>query len=35
MKELVSELIRPLHIAPKRHSKYLIGLAMLGYVVYI
>jgi SPX domain protein involved in polyphosphate accumulation len=35
MKELVSELIRPLHISPKRHSKYLIGLAMLGYVVYI
>ena len=35
MKEEVSELIRPLHITPKRHSKYLIGLAMLGYVVYI
>ncbi len=35
MKELVSELIRPLHISPKRHSKYLIGMAMLGYVVYI
>jgi SPX domain protein involved in polyphosphate accumulation len=35
MKELVSDLIRPLHITPKRHSKYLIGLAMLGYVVYI
>ena len=35
MKEVVSELIRPLHITPKRHSKYLIGLAMLGYVVYI
>jgi len=35
MKEAVSELIRPLHITPKRHSKYLIGLAMLGYVVYI
>ncbi len=35
MKEAVSELIRPLHITPKRHSKYLIGLAMLGYAVYI
>ena len=35
MKEIVSELIRPLHITPKRHSKYLIGLAMLGYAVYI
>ena len=35
MKEEVSELIRPLHITPKRHSKYLIGLATLGYVVYI
>jgi len=35
MKEEVAELIRSLHITPKRHSKYLIGLAMLGYVVYI
>jgi SPX domain protein involved in polyphosphate accumulation len=35
MKEVVAELIRSLHITPKRHSKYLIGLAMLGYVVYI
>ena len=35
MKETVAELIRSLHITPKRHSKYLIGLAMLGYVVYI
>jgi SPX domain protein involved in polyphosphate accumulation len=35
MKEGVAELIRPLHITPKRHSKYLIGLAILGYVVYI
>jgi SPX domain protein involved in polyphosphate accumulation len=35
MKETVAKLIQPLHITPKRHSKYLIGLAMLGYVVYI
>jgi len=35
MKETVAELIRPLHITPKRHSKYLIGLAVLGYAVYI
>lgn len=35
MKELVAELMRSLHITPKRHSKYLIGLAMLGYAVYI
>ena len=35
MKEAVAELIRPLHITPKRHSKYLVGLAMLGYVTYI
>jgi SPX domain protein involved in polyphosphate accumulation len=35
MKEEVAELIRSLHITPKRHSKYLIGLAILGYVVYI
>ena len=35
MKDTVSELIKPLHITPKRHSKYLTGLAMLGYVVYL
>jgi len=35
MKEVVAELIRPLHITPKRHSKYLIGLASLGYAIYI
>ena len=35
MKEAVAELIRHLHITPKRHSKYLIGLAILGYAVYI
>jgi SPX domain protein involved in polyphosphate accumulation len=35
MKNTVAKLIKPLHITPKRHSKYLIGLAMLGYVVYI
>jgi len=35
MKDTVSELMRYLHMTPKRHSKYLVGLAMLGYVVYI
>jgi len=35
MKMVVAKLIQPLHITPKRHSKYLVGLAMLGYVVYI
>ena len=35
MKESVAKLINPLHITPKRHSKYLIGSAMLGYAVYI
>ena len=35
MKEAVAGLIRHLHITPKRHSKYLIGLAILGYAVYI
>ena len=35
MKNTVAKLIQPLHITPKRHSKYLVGLAMLGYVTYI
>ena len=35
MKNDVSRLIRPLHITPKRHSKYLVGLAMLRQAVYI
>jgi SPX domain protein involved in polyphosphate accumulation len=35
MKDEVANLIRPLHMTPKRHSKYLIGLALLGYAVYI
>jgi SPX domain protein involved in polyphosphate accumulation len=34
-KEMVAQLIRPLHSTPKRHSKYLIGLAKLGQVVYL
>jgi SPX domain protein involved in polyphosphate accumulation len=34
-KDLAQRLIRSLHMTPRRHSKYLIGLAMLGYVVYI
>jgi len=35
MKQTVAELIRPLHSSPKRHSKYLIGMAKLGQAVYI
>jgi hypothetical protein len=35
MKDIVSKMIRPLHITPKRHSKYLVGLSKLGYSVYI
>ena len=35
MKNQVAKLIKPLNISPKRHSKYLIGLAKLGYAVYI
>jgi len=35
MKETIAKLISTLHITPKRHSKYLVGLAMLGHVVYI
>lgn len=35
MKNKVSKLIRPLHIIPKRHSKYLVGLAVMRQVVYI
>jgi hypothetical protein len=35
LKTTVEKLIKPLHIAPKRHSKYLVGLSMFGYVVYV
>jgi len=35
MKIRVSKLIKPLHLTPKRHSKYLVGLAMMRQVVYI
>ena len=35
LKDKVADLMRPLHITPKRHSKYLTGLAMLGKVVYL
>jgi SPX domain protein involved in polyphosphate accumulation len=35
MKNTVAKLIKPLHITPKRHSKYLVGLAVLGYATYI
>ena len=33
MKDKVAKLIKPLHITPKRHSKYLVGRAVLGYAV--
>lgn len=35
MKDQVANLIRPLHMTPKRHSKYLVGLALCGNTVYI
>jgi SPX domain protein involved in polyphosphate accumulation len=35
LKDLASNLIKPLHLMPKRHSKYLVGLAVLGYAVYV
>jgi SPX domain protein involved in polyphosphate accumulation len=35
MKNRVSRLIKPLCMVPKRHSKYLVGLAIMQQVVYI
>jgi len=35
MKAYVSELLRPLHFTPKRHSKYLAGLSCFGIANYI
>ena len=35
LKARIAQLIKPMHIIPKRHSKYLVGMAMLGYTVYI
>lgn len=35
MKRYVSDLIRPLHFTPKRHSKYLTGLSCFGIANYI
>ena len=35
LKERVNKLIKSLHLRPKRHSKYLVGLAKLGFAVYI
>ncbi len=35
MKRRVADLIRGLHLVPKRHSKYLAGLAVFGQVTYI
>jgi len=34
-KDLVSNSLRSFHLIPKRHSKYLVGLASLGLAVYI
>jgi len=34
-KIMVANMLRSLHLTPKRHSKYLQGLSKLGYVVYI
>ena len=35
LKNSVAQLIRPLNMTPKRHSKYLVGLSKLGRAVYI
>ena len=35
MKNKVSKLIKPLHIIPKRHSKYLVGLSMMRQAIYL
>jgi len=34
-KDLVSSLLQSLHLRPKRHSKYLAGLAVLGMANYV
>ena len=34
-KDYVSSLVKKLNMTPKRHSKYLVGMAHLGNVVYI
>ncbi len=35
LKNNVADLLRPLQLTPKRHSKYLTGLSILGYTKYI
>ena len=35
IKDYVTNLVRKLNMTPKRHSKYLVGMAHLGNVVYI
>lgn len=35
VKDLVSRKLRHINIIPKRHSKYLVGMAMLGHAFYI
>ena len=35
LKDNVANLLRPLQLTPKRHSKYLTGLSILGYTKYI
>ena len=35
LKDNVAAIIKDLHLTPKRHSKYLVGMAALGFSVYI
>ena len=35
LKNNVADILRPLQLTPKRHSKYLTGLSILGYTKYI
>ena len=35
LKDNVARIIKSLHLTPKRHSKYLVGLAKQGFVTYI
>ena len=35
IKPKVIELLRSLHMTPKRHSKYLVGLSVFGQAIYI
>ena len=35
LKDNVARIVKSLHLTPKRHSKYLVGLAKQGFVTYI